>query len=378
MVLVGGLHEAALDDRALGGGAAHVERDQTVGAEDSREARAARDTGRGSRLDRVHGLRARRGERERPAVRLGHQDLPLETAPGQPLAEGTQVAVHDRLDVRVHDRRARPLVLAPFLRDAVRGRDRHARYLARDDLSGALLVGRVAIREQEHDRHRLHAVGVERAGGRPNRGFVERYEHVAGGRQPLGYLAAAPARHQRLGPPIEHVVHFQEIAAADLEHVPEPLGGDEPGARPPALEERVDPDRGAVDDESAVSQPDAGLIHLAWGPVEVDFALAVARSELDLRALVTVLYRSLRELGEGTLEQLLEMAEPRPLSPRATTAPVVSSSATRSVNVPPMSTPILRATSAPYRTRAGRAANARREADAHLAASAPAPKSSLL
>src|SRR5262249_13883652 len=43
VVLVRGLHEPALDDRALRGRATHVERDQAIGAEHPREARAAGD-----------------------------------------------------------------------------------------------------------------------------------------------------------------------------------------------------------------------------------------------------------------------------------------------------------------------------------------------
>jgi len=120
------------------------------------------------------------------------------------------------------------------------------------DLRGALLVGGVAIREQEDDRHRLDAGGEQLAGGRPHRLFVERHQHVAGRAQPLRHLVRAAARHQRLGTPIEHVVHLQEVAAADLEDVAKPFGGDETGARPLQLDERVDPDRGPVDDEPAV------------------------------------------------------------------------------------------------------------------------------
>jgi hypothetical protein len=262
------LDNPALDDRALRGRAAHVERDEPIGPEDPREARAAGDAGRRARLDRVHRLRARRLERERTAVGLGHQELSGEATSPEPAAELAQVAVHDRLNVRVHDRRAGPLVLAPLLRDPVRGRDRHAGYLVGDDAGGALLVARVAIREQEHDRHRLDAVGAQPAGGRTHGLLVERDQHVARGRQPLGHLVHAAARHQGLGPPVKHVVHLQEVAAADLEHVAEPVSREEPGPRALELEERVDPDRGAVDDEATIGQPHAGLVDAGEDAVE--------------------------------------------------------------------------------------------------------------
>jgi hypothetical protein len=268
VVLVSGLHEPALDDRALGGRAAHVERDQPVGAEDPREARAARDTRRGARLDRVHGLRARGLERERAAVRLGHQELPREAAATQAAAELAEVAIHDRLHVRVHDGRARALVLAPFLRDAVRSRNRHARHLGGNDPRGSLLVTGIAVREQKDDRHRLDAVGEKLPGGGAHGRLVERHEHLAGRGQPLRDLVGAAARHQRLRAPVEHVVHLQEVAATDLEDIAKPLGRDEARARPLVLEERVDPDRGPVDDEPTVRQLHSGLIDAAKDALE--------------------------------------------------------------------------------------------------------------
>jgi len=76
-------------------------------------------------------------------------------------------------------------------------------------------------------------------------------------------------------------------------------------------------DRNAVEVLASAPAPDAGLIHLAWGPVEIDYALAVARSELDLRPAVTAIYRSLRKLGEGSLEEVLEDGELGVRSPRA-------------------------------------------------------------
>jgi single-stranded-DNA-specific exonuclease len=73
----------------------------------------------------------------------------------------------------------------------------------------------------------------------------------------------------------------------------------------------------AVEALAGSPAPEDGLIHLAWGPAEVDFALAVARSELELRPIVTVVYRALHDLGEGLLADVLEATETRPRSPRA-------------------------------------------------------------
>ena len=52
----------------------------------------------------------------------------------------------------------------------------------------------------------------------------------------------------------------------------------------------------------------SGAVHLAWGPAEAEFALAVARRDLDLRPVVASIYRRLRGSGElhgGELEAAL-------------------------------------------------------------------------
>jgi single-stranded-DNA-specific exonuclease len=57
---------------------------------------------------------------------------------------------------------------------------------------------------------------------------------------------------------------------------------------------------------------EAGFVHLAWGEPEVEFALAVARAELDLRPAVTAVYRCLREMGVAPLEEALPATGVRP------------------------------------------------------------------
>jgi single-stranded-DNA-specific exonuclease len=57
-----------------------------------------------------------------------------------------------------------------------------------------------------------------------------------------------------------------------------------------------------------------GFLHLGWSPAEVEFTLGAARAELDLRPLVTAIYRSLREPAGHDLEALLAATK---ASPRA-------------------------------------------------------------
>ncbi|HEY1359148.1 MAG TPA: single-stranded-DNA-specific exonuclease RecJ [Thermoleophilaceae bacterium] len=58
----------------------------------------------------------------------------------------------------------------------------------------------------------------------------------------------------------------------------------------------LDPPPGV--DAATLPGPPGGVAHLAWGPPEVEFALAVWRAELDLRPALVAAYRALRNGGE--------------------------------------------------------------------------------
>ncbi|MEA2309759.1 MAG: single-stranded-DNA-specific exonuclease, partial [Thermoleophilaceae bacterium] len=70
---------------------------------------------------------------------------------------------------------------------------------------------------------------------------------------------------------------------------------------PPLDEEAVQ----VVAGGAATAGGQAGVLHLGWGEAEVAFTLAFARAELDLRPLVTTLYRALRHRPGEALEPLL-------------------------------------------------------------------------
>jgi single-stranded-DNA-specific exonuclease len=77
---------------------------------------------------------------------------------------------------------------------------------------------------------------------------------------------------------------------------------------PPAVEEEVDALRAA---------PGDGFAHLAWGPAESDFALAVARRSLDPRDELVALYRALRQAAPLAGEQLAAVLRGDGPHPRA-------------------------------------------------------------
>src|SRR5205823_7685065 len=111
-------------------------------AEQARQARAPDRAGGGSRLERVHGPRARRRDRAGAAVGLRDQHATAKAALGEPLLERREVALDDRQHVGVHDGGARALVLAPLLRERMRDRDRDTRQFLGEDRRRAPLVDR--------------------------------------------------------------------------------------------------------------------------------------------------------------------------------------------------------------------------------------------
>lgn len=59
----------------------------------------------------------------------------------------------------------------------------------------------------------------------------------------------------------------------------------------------MDPPPTAAGEPLLATAPGRGFAHLAWGPAETEFTLAVARASYELRPAVTAFYKSLREAG---------------------------------------------------------------------------------
>jgi hypothetical protein len=131
----------------------------------------------------------------------------------------------------------------------VRERDRSLEAELAQQLLGEQLVGRVRVGVQEGDGDRLDAVLAQRL-ERPGDVLADQLGlDRAVGHQPLGDGVDAAARHQRRRVAGEDVVEVVAVGAADLEHVAEAARRQQPhhGAAP--LEQRVEADRGAVDEE---------------------------------------------------------------------------------------------------------------------------------
>ena len=115
-----------------------------------------------------------------------------------------------------------------------------------DALAGAALVLRVGIGVEEADRDRVDPDPREPGHRLVERRLVERLQHFAVRPHPLPRLEPPVARDQRRRLRDGEVVELVLALASNLEGVPKPPGGDEPGARALALDEGVGEEGGRV------------------------------------------------------------------------------------------------------------------------------------
>ncbi len=242
------LDATTLDDRHVVGRASHVGADRVGMPEPTSE--------RGD-SDHAAGRPGREGphrQLERPirahhaAVRLHHADRSPHAGGRESLAEGSQVRLEQRLDVRVDHRGGRPLVLVPFGRDRRRQGHREIRMPTRDRLRRLPFVLRVRVGVQEAHGDRLGAFGDESVDLAGEAREVERRDLLSPWPEPLGDLAAKAARNERLGRHPDPVIDEGAVASRQLEDVAEPSGRDEPDRRALPLQEGVDRHRRSVEE----------------------------------------------------------------------------------------------------------------------------------
>ena len=241
-------HLAALDDGRLGGGAAHVEADQIGLAEAGAHLGRADHAGGRPRLDAVHGLARGQLDRHQAAVGLHHGHRSVRAGAAQLGDQPLQVALHHRPDVAVDDGGAGALVLAGFRQQLAGQGDVHLGQRGAKRLAYLLLVPGVGVGVQQGDRHGGDARLPDR-GHRPlHVTGVERREHPAARIDALAHLQAQAPLHQRRRLAVGQVVEPRRAQPGDLQHVAEPLGGDQRHRRALAFQDGVGGDREAVHD----------------------------------------------------------------------------------------------------------------------------------
>ena len=251
------LRLAVVDEADLGGGAAHVEGEHAGGAGGARVVRGGRGAAGRSGLHQPDRDLARRLDGAGAAAREHQQELAGEALGAQLLAQRAEVALHHAEDVGVGDRGGGALVLADLARD--HGRQRHAqpgRALPQPSRH-RLLVGGIAVGVEQRDGDGLDARRPQALDDGVHLGRGERRALAAVGQHPRAEAQAQAGRHQRLRLLEGEVVGVVAGLAPDLEGVLVAGGGDEPGRRALALDERVGDERGAVDDVAHLARAHA-------------------------------------------------------------------------------------------------------------------------
>ena len=240
---VGDRRLAVVDDAELGGGAAHVEGQHVRAAVAGAEVRGDQRAGRRARFQQLHRRALGLLDIGEAAVRQHQQQRRRDAAAGDLRGERGQVALGQRLDVGVDDGRGGALVLADLRRHVDRGRQREIGEALGDELDRLPLVARVGVGVQEDDGERGDALGRQLGRGLQHGALVEGRAHAAVDGHPLRHLQAPAARHQRRRLDDLDVVELVLALAPDLQRVAEALGGDEPGRRALALDQRIGEER---------------------------------------------------------------------------------------------------------------------------------------
>ena len=264
-LVAGEMRLAALEQRDVGAGPAHVEGDEVALAEQARGVPAPRDAAGRAREDGARGQAHRVRDGRDAAVRLHDQHVALVARLAQPRAQVAQVAAEDRAHVGIHHGGAEALVLLD-LREHVGG-ERHVGVgqQPREELSRLPLVAGIAVGVQVADRDRADSRGAQPADRRLRRGLRERRLHAAVEAHPLGHVEPSRARHQRDGRRHAQVVAVVLEALAHLDHVAVARGGQHADLRALALEQGVGGDGGAVHDEPGVGQQPARSVPSSRG-----------------------------------------------------------------------------------------------------------------
>ena len=130
------------------------------------------------------------------------------------------------------------------------------------------LVPRIAVCVQEADRHRLDTLADEQVDLAVERLQVERHEHRPVACKPLRHLAPQVPGHERRRRAIEDVVQLGSRPAAEREDVAEACRGHEADSGASLLEDGVDTDRRAMEEQVELRradgeafQPSEELVH---------------------------------------------------------------------------------------------------------------------
>ena len=296
--LRGGQRLALVDHAGLGGGAAHVEGDGVVDAERVAERLRADHAGGRAGLEHADALVLRLRRLVEAAGRLHDQERAVEAFAADVLVDLADIAAHLRPDIGVGHHGRAALELAVFLAELVRGRDEHVRMVLLQDRLGARLVVGAGVAVDEQDRAGLDAALLKLRAERRDLLGVERLLDLAVGEHALVHLEAQRALDQRRVLLEEQVVGVRPVDAPDLVDVAEAFGDQQRGLGAGALEDGVDRDRRAVQEQSGRAIVAARLLDPAVDAVDQPLRRRQRLAEGQRAGLVV----EHRNVGEGAAD----------------------------------------------------------------------------
>jgi len=157
-----------------------------------------------------------------------------------------QIVTDARTDVGVRRDGGGALEFAILLRQFVGGGDVTARQTRLEKPLGGQLMRGVAVTVQKQNGHRFDRLGLKRLGDSLKLIFGRLSKHLTGCGDPLIDFKAKRALHQRNVLPEKQVVGLWPVDPADFINVAKSAGGHERRARAASLEQRVDPNGGAM------------------------------------------------------------------------------------------------------------------------------------
>ncbi len=212
---------------------------------------AAQRAGSRSRHQQAHGFLDGGLHAGDATRRLHQQEVALESGRLERVGELLQIVGYLGTDERIQ-RSGREALVFPELRQHLRAqRYIHFGELFLDDPLHHLLVTRIEEREQEAHRDRLDAVFLQLADRAAHLPLVDRMQYFARGwNQPFLYRQAVAPLHNRMRLP-GYVLRDAEIerpfVPADMDDVPESLGGDHAGFHAIVLQHQIGRNRRAVE-----------------------------------------------------------------------------------------------------------------------------------
>ena len=248
------------DQANLGGGAAHVKRQNFIEAAFTRQVRRQNGAPRRARLNQPDREPLGQSQGGQPATRHHQQQGAHHARLRHLLTQTTQVAGHQRAHIGVRHRGGKALVFPHFRTHFAGQADRDAlTQLSLQNGPRLLLMGWVRPGVNKANCHRLHASRPHLTGSGEHRGFVQGQQHRAIGGNALSHRETQRPGHQGWRHFDVDVVGVKALLKTHLQHVAKTGRGQQGSAGALALDQRIGGQGGAVDEEADLRWADPRL-----------------------------------------------------------------------------------------------------------------------